>query len=63
MQSYIAIEVEAGRTVTGSHLTGLRFLKDKLGPRLTRGVVLAPIDRPASFGDDLWALPLPALWN
>ena len=59
----IAIEVKASRTVTGSHLAGLRFLKDKLGPRLTRGVVLAPIDRPASFGDDLWALPLSALWS
>lgn len=59
----LAIEIKASRTVTGSHVSGLRFLREQLGPRLTRAVVLAPIDRPLSFGDDIWALPLSTLWE
>lgn len=58
----ITIEVKASRTVTSAHLASLRFLREKLGSRLARGIVLAAIDRPASFGDGLWALPLSVLW-
>lgn len=57
------IEVKASSTVRSEDFRGLTFLRDKLGSRLTSGVVLYTGANALPFGDRLWALPLSALWS
>ena len=59
----MGIEVKTSRTLKGSHFNGLRFLRERLGDRMVKAVVLAPMDMPVSFGGGLWGLPLSALWT
>lgn len=57
------IEVKASSTVRSEDFRGLAFLRDKLGSRLTSGVVLYTGANALPFGDRLWALPLSTLWS
>ncbi len=57
------IEVKASSTVGERDFRGLRFLKDRLGPRFAYGVVLHTATEALPFGDRLAALPLSALWS
>ncbi|WP_223912563.1 ATP-binding protein [Actinomyces capricornis] len=59
----VAVEVKSTRSLQGRHFAGLDFLKDRLGPRLRAGVVLAPLDEPLRYADRLWGLPVSALWQ
>jgi hypothetical protein len=43
-------------------LSGLRFLRDKLGDRFTAGVVLYAGAHTVAMGDRVWAVPLAGLW-
>ncbi len=58
----VAIEVKAAGSVTSGDFAGIRALKDLVGERLKRGVVLYRGERTVSFGDSLLAVPLSALW-
>lgn len=57
------IEVKAAATVTPADFRGLRKLKDAAGRRFTAGVVLYDGEASAGFGDDLYAVPIRALWE
>lgn len=57
------IEVKASATVTQADFRGLQKLRQAAGNRFTVGVVLYDGELMASFGDDLYAVPIRALWE
>ncbi|TAL05622.1 MAG: DUF4143 domain-containing protein, partial [Porticoccaceae bacterium] len=57
------IEVKAAATVTESDFRGLRKLKDASGARFAAGVVLYDGESAVRFADDLFAVPIKALWS
>jgi hypothetical protein len=57
------VEVKAAATVTTADFRGLRKLKDVAGKRFAGGVVLYDGETSASFGEQLHAVPLRALWE
>jgi predicted AAA+ superfamily ATPase len=61
--SIVGIEVKAAATVVSADFRGLAYLRDKLGGRFVRGVVLYAGTRALPFGERLSALPLSCLWS
>ena len=59
----VGIEVKASGTVTASDAAGLRFLRDKLGPRFRFGAILHSGPETVSLGDRISAWPMDALWT
>jgi predicted AAA+ superfamily ATPase len=59
----VGIEVKASATPSATDFTGLRYLRDKLGPRFKAGVVLHTGAHTLPFGDRLAAVPVSGLWN
>jgi len=59
----VGIEVKASATVRSEDFKGLRFLRDALGNRFRRGVVLYLGRESLSFGSRMSALPMSALWQ
>lgn len=59
----VGIEVKAGTTVTMDDFKGLRALADDAGRRWVRGIVLHSGSELLSFGSNLAALPISALWR
>ncbi len=57
------IEVKAARTVGSRDLAGLVALREAVGDRFVRGVVLHTGDTAVPFAPDLWAVPFDALWR
>ena len=57
------IEVKAAVDVDEHDFRHLVHLRDRLGPRLTCGVVLHCGDRLRRFGDRMLAMPVSALWT
>lgn len=57
------IEVKAGRTPTRGWFRHLELLRAQLGKAMVAGVVLYTGDQVLPFGDRLWAVPIPALWE
>ena len=57
------VEVKAAATVGESDFRGLRKLKDASGKRFTAGVVFYDGESAVRFADDLFAVPIAALWN
>lgn len=57
------VEIKAAATVTEADFRGLRKLKDAGGVRFAAGVVLYDGESAVRFGDDLFAVPIRALWN
>jgi predicted AAA+ superfamily ATPase len=57
------IEVKAGPRLIDRDLSGLRHLRDRLGERFVRGVVLSPNPLPARVDDRIIALPIGAIWR
>ena len=55
--------MKAGATVSAADFRGLRKLKEVVGKRFVRGVVLYDGETSASFGDGLHAVPIRALWE
>jgi uncharacterized protein len=55
--------VKAGATVTASDFAALKALQDQLGKQFRAGVVLYLGDQIVPFGDPLWLVPRPALWE
>jgi predicted AAA+ superfamily ATPase len=58
-----AVEVKASRSVEAGDLRRFERLRETLGPRFVRGVVLYSGERSLSFGDRLEAWPLSLLWG
>ncbi len=59
----VGIEVKATAAPTAKMFRGLELLRDKLGPRFIRGVLLYGGEQALPAGDRLWALPLSSLWT
>ncbi len=57
------VEVKASTTVRGEDFRHLAALRDRLGDRFTKGVVLYPGAERLPFGDRLEAWPLATLWT
>ncbi len=57
------IEVKASSTVTASDFRGLRKLEAAAGSRFAAGVVLYDGESVVGFADDLFAVPIRALWE
>jgi predicted AAA+ superfamily ATPase len=57
------VEVKTAATVSSGDFAGLRYLRDKLGPRFKAGVVLHTGADTLPFGDRLAAVPLTGLWT
>ena len=53
----------AAETVRADDFRGLRLLQRRLGDRFTAGFVLYCGNESLSFGDDMVALPMSALWT
>jgi uncharacterized protein len=60
--SVVGIEVKAAATIGPGDFRGLRRLRDAMGTRLARGIVLYGGTEVLSFGDGMWAWPLSTLW-
>jgi len=58
-----AIEVKAAATLGTEDFTGLKHFKHVAGKRFKLGVLLYDGDHTTSFGDQLFAAPLGALWS
>ena len=56
------VEVKASSTVHPTDFRGLRRLREATGKRFTCGVVLYDGEVTVGFGDDMFAVPLAALW-
>jgi predicted AAA+ superfamily ATPase len=61
--SVAAIEVKASATVAPADFAALKALRDQLGWQFCAGVVLYLGDHVVPFGDQLWLVPLSALWT
>jgi len=59
----VGIEVKAASTVRDQDLRGLLCLKDLVGERLRRGIVLYTGTERVPLGEGLLALPVAALWR
>jgi hypothetical protein len=61
--SIVGIEVKASATVSRDNFRALTYLRDKVGDRFLKGIVLFSGPRSLPFGDRLEAVPLSALWG
>ncbi len=59
----VGIEVKAAATIGARDFRGLEALRRDAGKRFRRGVVLYTGRETLPFGQDLWALPVGALWT
>jgi predicted AAA+ superfamily ATPase len=59
----VGIEVKASSSPQPSDLRGLEHLRDRLGARFVRGVLLHTGTQTLPFGDRLTAMPVDALWR
>jgi len=57
------VEVKTGATATSSDFRGLRKLQAAAGKRFVAGVVLYDGETSAGFGNDMYAVPIRALWE
>jgi predicted AAA+ superfamily ATPase len=59
----VGIEIKASATVKSEDFRGLRQLKEAVGERFVRGLVLHDHDRVTPFGEKLHAAPISVLWT
>jgi uncharacterized protein len=59
----VGVEIKASATPTSSDFAGLRYLRDKLGPRFKAGALIYTGASTLPFGDRLAAVPLSGLWR
>lgn len=57
------VEVKSAATVTAADFRGLRKLRQAAGKRFAAGLVLYDGETTAGFGDDMFAVPVRALWE
>lgn len=61
--SVVGIEIKTSSSYRPEHFKGLRFLRDRLGDRFRRGVVLGMFGQGFQISDRLIGLPASALWE
>lgn len=62
--SIAAIEVKAGSNISKSHFQHIRWFRSKYAQDANfRGILLYTGENVLSFGEDLWAVPISALWD
>jgi hypothetical protein len=59
----VGMEVKASASPTAKDARHLEWLKDQLGDRFIRGVVLHSGPRPFELADSITAVPICALWG
>ena len=60
----LGIEIKAGSAVTKRDFTHLRWFQKNLAKKqVFIGIILYTGEHPASFGDNLWAVPFGLLWS
>jgi hypothetical protein len=59
----LAIKVKAASSAMPGDFKHLRFLRNALPSHFVRGIVLYQGERVVRFDEDLYAVPLPALWE
>ncbi|GMO48863.1 MAG: ATP-binding protein [Termitinemataceae bacterium] len=59
----IGIEVKLSGSISPKDLAGLNLLKLGLGDKFKRGIILYSGEDLISFAKDIWAVPLPFLWE
>ena len=59
----VAIEVKAGATVRAEDSRHLRYLRDSIGERFHRGIILSTGDRTMRVSDRIDVTPIEALWT
>jgi predicted AAA+ superfamily ATPase len=59
----IGVEVKAASTIRGDEFDSLKQLAEKAKKKFTLGVVLYTGDSVLKFGDNMYALPISALWS
>lgn len=59
----VAIECKASSSVDEVSFKGLRYLKEHLGEQFHRGIVLYTGEYTLTFGENLQAVPVSALWE
>jgi hypothetical protein len=59
----VGVEVKAAFTVNAADFRGLRKLRDPLGRRFAGGAVLYDGEMTTGFGENLFAVPVLALWE
>jgi len=60
----LGIEIKAGSAVTKRDFTHMRWFQKNLAKKqLFIGIILYTGEYPASFGDNLWAVPFGLLWS
>jgi predicted AAA+ superfamily ATPase len=57
------VEVKAAATVTAADFRGLQKLRSATGERFAAGVVLYDGERSVRFAEDMFAVPIAALWS
>jgi hypothetical protein len=57
------VEVKAAATITEKDFRGLKKLRETTGDRFAAGVVMYDGESVAGFGDNLYAVPIRALWE
>ena len=62
-QRVVGVEIKASASVGPGDFRGLRALQEAAGDKFARGVVLYLGEQRLPFGDNLWALPITALWR
>lgn len=60
---YFAIEIKASATIEPSDFSGLNKFKAIVGKQLKLGILLYDGENTISFGDNLFAVPIGALWS
>jgi len=58
-----AVEAKAGSVATGSALSGLSYLRDRLGDRFVAGLLLTTGSQAQRLGDRLAVAPVDVLWT
>jgi predicted AAA+ superfamily ATPase len=61
--SMVGIEVKSRSEVYSNDFNGLKVLQELAGNNFVRGIILYTGDRTVAFGDNLFAVPISALWN
>lgn len=59
----IGIEVKSSSTISHSDFSGLKHLKDLLGERFLKGIVLNTGQQSHRYGENLYSMPVSALWE
>jgi predicted AAA+ superfamily ATPase len=59
----VGIEIKAAATLTGRDFAALKDFSENMGDAFHHGIILYTGSEPVSFGKNLHALPVSALWK